>query len=187
MKSNLRFDDARLKSFTSGVPALTNPGEMGWTGPRGKHDRPSVYLYPGSIYVSSHPCSITAILGSCVAICLWDATLAVGGANHFLLPYRTGGEAPSPRFGDVAVRRLIAQVLALGCSRENLRAKVFGGANVIKAFQGSDDLLGAQNIQAGIELLEQSGIPVITHNIGGHSGRKLIFHVDSGHAWVKKL
>lgn len=152
-----------------------------------EHDRPSVYLYPGSIFVSSQPCSITTILGSCVAVCLWDTTLARGGANHFLLPYRTATEEPSARFGDVAVQRLIDQVLALGGSRHNLRAKIFGGANVIRAFRGADDLLGEQNAQAGLELLAQSGIPVVAHNLGGHFGRKLIFHVDSGHAWVRKL
>jgi chemotaxis protein CheD len=187
MKSNLMVDDARLTSPMLDAPVLTSPGEMGWTGLNRKHDRPSVYLYPGSIYVSLHPCSITAILGSCVAVCLWDIALAVGGANHFLLPYQPVDQTPSGRFGDVAVQRLIARMLTLGCRRHNLQAKIFGGANVSKAFRGTGDLLGAQNVQAGIELLTQAGIPVVMHNVGGHSGRKLIFHADSGQTWVKKF
>ena len=29
---------------------------------------------------------LTTILGSCVALCLWDPVRGAGGRNHFLLP-----------------------------------------------------------------------------------------------------
>ena len=63
-----------------------------------------VYLAPGRLYVSSADAQVTTILGSCVAVCLWDPQARVGGVNHFLLP---SGRPASPRFGDAAMAELI--------------------------------------------------------------------------------
>jgi chemotaxis protein CheD len=59
-----------------------------------------VYLAPGLLYASAGAAQVTTILGSCVAVCLWDSEGRVGGMNHFLLPE---GGPPSPRFGESAV------------------------------------------------------------------------------------
>src|SRR5260370_577160 len=85
-------------------------------------DRSSVYLHPGQMFASTEPCVVTTILGSCVAICLWDPSTGVGGANHYLLPYQVREGQSSARFGNVAVRGLIEKVLALGAVTRNLQA-----------------------------------------------------------------
>lgn len=161
--------------------------ENGWELLKERHNRPSIYLYPGAVFVSDTPASVTTILGSCVAVCMWDAALGIGGANHFLLPYSGDEEELSLRFGDVAVEHLIDRLISLGCSRNNLQAKLFGGANVIKAFSSADDLLGLQNAESARESLAKFGIPIIKQDVGGSQGRKLIFHIDNGRAWVKRL
>ena len=62
-----------------------------------------VYLQPGQLYASGQPSAVTTVLGSCVAICLWDPVVSVGGMNHYLLPFFAGGAGKgSPRFGNVA-------------------------------------------------------------------------------------
>src|SRR5205814_10110548 len=52
-------------------------------GHRVKH---AAYLQPGQLHVSAEPTVISTVLGSCVAVCLWDAERSIGGANHYLLP-----------------------------------------------------------------------------------------------------
>ena len=91
------------------------------------------YLHAGHMVVSSDPCRVTTVLGSCVAVGLWDPTSGVGGVNHFLLPQ--GSE--SARFGNVAVRTLIREVVAAGGRRRSLQAKLFGGACVLRAFKST--------------------------------------------------
>ena len=34
--------------------------------------RRGVYLHPGQVFASAEPCVVTTILGTCVALCLWD-------------------------------------------------------------------------------------------------------------------
>jgi chemotaxis protein CheD len=148
-------------------------------------DRAQVYLHAGQLHVAAAPTAITTVLGSCVSVCLYDPVTKVGGMNHFLLPLHVEREA-SLRFGTVAVPALIDGVLRAGASRGGLRAKVFGGASVIGAL-GKGRRLGDENAALALRLLDDARIPVLDHDVGGQRGRKLVFIVDEGTAWVRQL
>jgi len=147
-------------------------------------ERRSVYLHAGQLHVSSEPCEVVTILGSCVAVCLFDPDARVGGVNHYLLPVGSAREA-STRYGTHAIPQLLERVLAGGARREALRAKVFGGACTLQALPGRN--LGQENVDVALRLLEEQRIPVAERDVGGKSGRKLVFHTDVGAAWVRRL
>jgi chemotaxis protein CheD len=150
---------------------------------RGKH-----YLHAGQYFASDQPTAVTTILGSCVAVCLWNPRLRVGGMNHFLLPDWAGRGRASPRFGNVAIASLIENLLSLGSKLTNLEAKIFGGASVIDTHRtGEGHLLGDRNINVARLVLKEEKIAILNEDVGGHVGRKVIYHTDSGEAWVKKL
>ncbi len=147
--------------------------------------RPQVYLNAGQLAVAQHPTAIVTVLGSCVAVCLWDPGSRVGGVNHFLLPHHVERER-SPRFGNVAVPRLVEEVVRAGASRAGLVAKVFGGASVLAPL-ASARRLGEENAALALHLLDEARIPVLDRDVGGERGRKLVFVSDEGTAWVKLL
>jgi chemotaxis protein CheD len=142
-----------------------------------------VYLAPGQLFAARDRVQVTTILGSCVAVCLFDNEAEVGGVNHFLLPY---GLPPSPRFAEHAVPQLLSRVLGLGAARERLRAKLFGGACVLEALRSSS-ALGARNVEVARERLAAEGIPVVAEDTGGDLGRKLIFEIQTGSAWIRAI
>ena len=46
-----------------------------------------IYVAQGEHAIAQGPgVVISTLLGSCVAVCLWDPILQLGGMNHFLLP-----------------------------------------------------------------------------------------------------
>jgi chemotaxis protein CheD len=144
-----------------------------------------VYLHAGQIVVAAEPTAIATILGSCVAVCLWDPEARAGGVNHFLLPHHVERER-SPRFGNVAVPQLVEALVRAGARRGALVAKVFGGASVLgRMRQGRR--LGEENVALALRLLEEARIPVLDRDVGGERGRKLVFVSDEGTAWVKLL
>lgn len=147
--------------------------------------RRHTYLHAGQLAVAAAPDAITTVLGSCVAVCLYDPVTRIGGVNHFLLPHHVERER-SARFGTVAVPQLIEAVVSAGAARGRLVSKVFGGASVIVAFRATRRL-GDENWQLALRLLEDAGIPVLDKDVGGQKGRKLIFHLDDGAAWVRQL
>ena len=146
----------------------------------------SLYLHPGQMHADRAPCVVSTILGSCIAVCLFDAEAGVGGINHFLLPQESG-EATPGRYGPAATRALIAKVVALGARREALAARIVGGANVLAAFHRQARHLGTANADAARDVLAGAGIRVIAEDVGGTSGRKLVFSLGDGAAWVQSL
>lgn len=147
--------------------------------------REQIYLHAGQLAVSARPAAVVTVLGSCVAVCLFDPGARVGGVNHFLLPHHVERER-SARFGSVAVPQLVDEVVRAGASRSALVAKVFGGASVIGAL-GEGRRLGDENWALALRLLEEAGIPVLDRDVGGQRGRKLVFITDEGTAWVRRL
>jgi chemotaxis protein CheD len=144
------------------------------------------YLHPGMVLVDREPCEVTTVLGSCVSVCLWDSALAIGGINHYLLPLWNGDGLPSMRYGNIAVRRLIEKFLVLGCERKNLRAKIFGGASMIDATNMIFNV-GGRNIILAEDMLAEERIRIIGKDVGGNSGRKIIFNTHTGVVRLKKL
>lgn len=150
--------------------------------------RRRVYIHAGQLYVADEPTEITTILGSCVAVCLWDPYKRAGGMNHYLLPIPFSTPDISfnaMKFGESSIRKLIEVVIDLGCRKSALTAKVFGGASVARAMVGQGP--GGQNVEVAIRCLEAEGIPVMAEDGGGTNGRKVIFHTDTGVAWVRQF
>ncbi len=150
--------------------------------PNGNHH----YLMAGGIFAQGTPHRVTTVLGSCVSVCLWDGMLSIGGINHYMLPFWNGEGLASPRYGNIAIAKLIERMQDLGAERRNLRAKVFGGGivlNVSNPFMN----IGERNVQLAEDLLKNEGIPIVSADTGGHVGRKLIFETSSGTVLVKKL
>ncbi len=165
-----------LPAGSSTPPPSNAPGDGG---------RSQVYLHAGDLIVATSPTAIVTILGSCVAVCLWDSVACVGGVNHYLLPFHVEREK-SARFGSVAIPRLVEEVVTAGADPRRLQAKVFGGASVIGAFSHGRKL-GDENARLAMESLLALGIPVVEQDLGGSKGRKLVFHSDDGAAWIRIL
>src|SRR6266852_2866912 len=105
-----------------------------------------LYLSAGHLYAASEPSHVTTILGSCVAVCLWDPRTRAGGLNHFMLPQDVGVNCGTPRYAAFAIRTLIEEMVALGAPPSRLQAKLFGGACVLASFAASGRDLGAKNV-----------------------------------------
>ncbi len=146
----------------------------------------SYYLHPGGLFVNNAEYVVRTVLGSCVSVCLWDPVLQVGGINHYMLALWNGEGLPSPRYGNIAIPKLIENMLKLGCKRHNLQAKIFGGAAVIGNTSGVLNI-GTRNIELAENILKDEKIPIIGRDVDGNSGRKILFNTKTGRVLLKKL
>ncbi|MEO5367071.1 MAG: chemotaxis protein CheD [Magnetococcus sp. WYHC-3] len=143
------------------------------------------FLLPGALYAAVEPTLVQTVLGSCVAVCLWDMEHKFGGINHYKLPLWNGDGLPSPKFGNIAVEKLVERLLDLGSDRRRLVAKVFGGAAVIESTGGLLNV-GERNIEAARALLQEQRIPIIAGDVGGDVSRKLMFQTWDNTVLMKK-
>jgi len=144
------------------------------------------YVEPGQLLVSTEPCTLRTVLGSCVSVCLYDAELRMGGMNHFMLPRALVADEQSFRHGDRALAALLSRLERLGSERRRLSASVFGGARVLASM--SDVMhLGRRNAEYALDWLAEAGIPVVASDLHGNVGRRLDFHIGSGTTSVRIL
>lgn len=139
----------------------------------------SHFLYPAAIHISRTPCIINTILGSCVSVCLYDQVLRHGGMNHFMLPLWNGQGLPSPKYGNIAIDRLLEKMLHMGSQKKNIIAKIFGGGEVIDT-QHAQFNIGQRNIDIAVQILEDLRIPVLSSSLGGKLGRKISYNTENG-------
>jgi len=149
-----------------------------------------VVIQPGEHYVTADQNeSIATVLGSCIAVCLTDTRSKIRGMNHFMLPGDIRNEeifqSRSGRYGMFAMEKLINDMMKCGARREQLIAKVFGGAHLLR-FRRSDGNIPEANIVFARTYLAFEEIPLVASDVGGTTGRKIIF-LEGSRVLVKKL
>ena len=142
------------------------------------------YIHVGEIFVSSTPTEINTILGSCVAICLFDKVEEIGAMNHYLVPLWNENGLQSPKYGNISIPKMIDAMLAKGCKIHNMEAKVFGGANVIDVQQEAM-MIGRKNIIIAKEILNEYKIKITGHDVAGTRGRRIMMQSDTGKIFLK--
>lgn len=136
---------------------------------------------------------IVTVLGSCVATCIQDKVTGIGGMNHFMLPINNSynndhavavtDDTEAARYGNVAMERLINNIVQLGGNRHNMEAKVFGGGRITNT--GID--IGAENIRFVHEYLNIEGIKILSEDTGDIYPRKVYYIPETNDVFVKKV
>lgn len=153
--------------------------------PADRTPRRDVYLMPGSLHCADVPTVISTILGSCIAVCLWDPIHHRGAMNHYVLPTRRGAGSDA-RYGDVAIAQLVDAMEALGSRAGGLVAKIFGGAAVLSAGPAHASV-GEQNLDLALSALQARRIRVVGQRTGGIQGRLVRFVTDTGEAALRDV
>lgn len=144
-------------------------------------------VLPGEFYVTNGDEVIVTVLGSCVAACIRDPRLGLGGMNHFMLP-DSDSSAPastSARYGTYAMEMLINSLLKMGARRESLEAKVFGGGNVLANMTHTN--VGQRNSAFVLDFLGTERIRVVAKDLEDVHPRKVYYFPATGKVMVKKL
>jgi chemotaxis protein CheD len=151
------------------------------------HQSDAAKILPGEFYATDADMLLVTVLGSCVAACIRDPELGIGGMNHFMLPDSdAGGPAGNAaRYGTYAMEMLINHLIKLGADRRRLEAKVFGGASVIAGMTQTN--VGERNGEFVIKFLSTEGVRVIARDLADIYPRKVYYFSATGRVLVKKL
>jgi len=140
-------------------------------------------LERGCIYIATGEGAVQTVLGSCVSVCLWDPEARCGGMNHFIYPQTMRKEQATPKYGNVATMALIKLMCEEGCSVKSLTAHIIGGGHP----DGATDSTGMRNVQVARKILTEKGITIMSEDVGGRVGRKVVFDLSTGQVAVLKV
>ena len=152
----------------------------------------------GDIAVVKGEDNLTASgIGSCLVITLYDAKQRIGSLAHSMLyAHRLSAEArdlkderrkvnpesPDTKYADIAIDEMLKRVLALGAKKEDIVAKLTGGANMFSAFKSD---IGKESVESSRIKLKKEGITIVGECVGGSQGRSIEFSVATGIVTIK--
>lgn len=120
---------------------------------------------------------LTTVLGSCIAACFYDPLARIGGINHYLLAEGSASDPASmQRYGVYAMEVLINAMLAMGATRNRLKARIFGGATMRSGFRD----IGGDNIAFARRFLRDERIALVGEDVGGSGARRVEFRPALG-------
>ena len=141
-------------------------------------------LLPGYIIFNAEPSLLSTVLGSNVAVSLWDPKKKQGGMANFLYPSIASGQPATSQYGNVAVRHLINMLLEEGAKQKDIKAQIFGGSTS----EARECLrVARENIMIAKKVLLKCRIEVVSEDVGGRMGRKIVYNSFKNEALVYKV
>lgn len=153
---------------------------------------PKIYLKPGEMAVCDYPAEVTTVLGSCVALALFSLPHRLGALCHAMLPYghhrRDASNAELFRYVDTSLYYMLDYFARRRIDKREIQIKLFGGADMFDAkIAARTGTVGHQNLKAAHEVLRHKGLTLVAEDVGGCSGRKILFYPHTGDVYLKRL
>ncbi len=147
------------------------------------------YLKIGEWKVVKSSDILITVLGSCIGLCLWDTEKKMGGMVHIMMPHSRGKNNELGKYADTGVAVLIRTMEGKGSQKKDMIAKLYGGASMfnLKSDKFSCLNIGQNNYIQVKQILDQLMIPITAEDVGGSSGRKIIFNCQTGEIASIKL
>jgi chemotaxis protein CheD len=92
--------------------------------------------------------------------------------NHFQYPKAGSSKESTARYGNVSTLTLIRLMTSEGSKTKHLEAQIFGGSHKPDV---STKNIGRENVKMVRRVLARERIKVVSEDVGGELGRKVIF------------
>ena len=122
------------------------------------------------------------LLGSCVAIMFYDKVAKIKGMNHFLLP-TSNSTNDDMKYGLYSVEAMLNEMYKLGSNKQNMSAKISGGADIMQLIVGSNSI-GHRNVEFAKDFCNSEGFNLISEHTRGEHGR-LILLAEAFQTFIK--
>lgn len=159
---------------------------------------PNHYLKAGELFIMDKPAMVNTVLGSCIAVTLFNRRLKLAGICHALLPQcikRNLNEkiehlldnkcsecTEAFRYADCSVFMMAEIFSRFGITSEETEVRLFGGAKMMPNISSRDIkyFVGRQNIETAKMVLDHCNLTLTSSDVGGSMGRKIIFNTKTG-------
>ena len=153
----------------------------------------TVYLRPGEIYIArDEPTMVTTVLGSCISVSMFNRRLNVAAICHGLLPrcrdkkVCDGTCFEGSRYVECSIRHMLSRFLSFGIHRSEIQVKLFGGSDMFELKSPASISVGKQNIEIAMKVIGDEGLTLVSSDVGGPLGRKILFHTQTGEVLLKR-
>lgn len=145
-----------------------------------------LYVQPGYGYLQAIDSILYTVVGSGIALIVFDNLKNIGGMCHFIKPVENISSDTSPYYSIPSIYGLLRLFYKRGSHQKNLETHIYGGADNPDAV-GFEPDLAKNNIKTAENLLLNNGYKIVSKDVGGNKGRKIIFNVKTGEIIIAKV
>lgn len=148
-----------------------------------KIERKELVARMGKFIVSHNPHILVALgLGSCVGVIIYDSIARIGGIAHVMLPDSTKfiAQTDQDKFADIAIPKLIDEMVRYGARVENLTVKIAGGAQMFAGLANTEMDVSSRNVDAVKETLKKENLKISGEDTGLNFGRTVKLDTITG-------
>lgn len=145
----------------------------------------------GELVVNRAPFILeTRGLGSCVGVTFYDKKNKIGALAHIMLANVSCKSEDLDdgngrfRYAEYALPYMLNKMLAMGGNKDDIVAKIVGGASMFKRKSGNLNV-GEKNVFAVKKFLKENSIKLEAEEVGGDIGRTIIFNLNDGSILMK--
>lgn len=140
------------------------------------------FVKPGYLAYAKDPSLIYSVCGNGVIVILHDRLKKIGGMAHCIYPKVKFSEKATNYHADAAISSLVRAMTKNGLSQTlQLDAHVFGGGS-----RGYAQDRAQKAIKRVRRILNKYHIRVVSEDVGGNLGRKILFNTQSGEVLILK-
>jgi chemotaxis protein CheD len=147
-----------------------------------------IMLMPGELFFGTGVPLLRTLLGSCVAVTLWNPRRRMGGMCHYLLPgrQRAEGQPRDGKFGDEAIGMLVDALKRAGTRPQDYEAHLYGGADTMPHLERAMRYVGERNIETGWKLIDQFGFNLVGVDVGENMPRNVRMSLVTGEVQMSR-
>ena len=158
------------------------------------HLKTTHYLKPAEIYFVDKPLLIKTILGSCITVTMFSQRVGMAAACHALMP-TCSQDSPCydptclqrHKYVDCIIPFMLKKFHTMGIGTSEIEVKLFGGADMFEGNGKGKVRVGRMNVEMARQVLANHGLRLKNFDVGGTSGRKIVFDTKTGEVWMKRL
>lgn len=150
------------------------------TGKAASHD----VVGMGEVHFAAEGCEFNCIgVGSGIVVAAYDPSSKIGACAHFILPQAPESfdvQRPA-KYVNTGFAEVVRQMTTMGADPHRIRVALAGASSLIPSGDSADHLdLGARNLRAALQALEEKGFPCVAQDVGGQAGRTVSLSTVDG-------
>lgn len=147
----------------------------------------------GELHVTGKPMVLKTVLGSCVAITMFDKQSGVAGMNHIVLPGEYVDhlgqmvifEGDDTRYGNISLKLMLDRMKRLGASSERIIANMVGGSYMWPCSERVD--IPKMNVVYARKFLAEQKIRLAREVVFKKNALRVFLNTISGEVTVEEI
>lgn len=149
---------------------------------RGTTDLHDVIIKSGELVICPSAHKLIAIAGSNCVVTFWEPEKKIAALVNYSKPKAKAGQKHTATYGNIALISVIKHLEAMEIDLTSVEAHLIGGGK--KYFHVTT---AEENIAVAKSILGSKGIDIISEDIGGNKGRKVLFDTRTGQVALLKV